>query len=248
MILTAPSKSRFPRNPRKFEGGWLGLAIAGINALSGAISSNRADSAAERDRRRELELEERGLELAGAQDRRARELHEHYTGTYMPRERELVAEAFDRKISPAAAERRATTDVRGAFGNLREMRERRLGRLGVSPRSDTGLGLDIEEARIEAGARTRAREDTRGLNFSRQATVLGYGSPTAASPYASGAQAGVANVANLAGMRSRDSSGYAYEAGANLGAATGEFLDAGLEAWRRRRDRRDPAIAEQPPV
>jgi hypothetical protein len=239
------SRGSYPRNPNRYQGGWINFVIAAAGALLNKKSSDKAGKAAQGDRARELDLEERGLEIAERQDERAGELFGHYRDVFLPRERQLVGEAFDRPISPAAAERRALTDTRSAFANAREMEDRNRRRLGVNPSSGASLALDqtrsLEEARIEGAARTHAREGTRGLNFSRQATALGYGSPTAATPYAAGAQAGVADAAGLAGARSRRSEGFAYEAAGNYGAAMGDLIDTGLSSWRKKREERESA-------
>jgi hypothetical protein len=230
---------------RHSQGGWIGLVIAAASAIFGRKDKKKADSQASDDRQRELDLEERGVVLAERQDERAAELYGHYRDTYMPREEALVSEAFDRPISPAAAERRSLGDVRQAFQNQREIQTRNKRRLGVDPGSGASLSLDaglgLEEARVEAGSRTRAREGVRDLNFGRQATVLGYGSPTAATPYAAGAQSGVNAAAGLAGARASDSARNAYEAAGNYGAALGELVDSGLEAWRKRRENQQEA-------
>lgn len=221
------------------QGGWLSLAIGAVSSLLSRKDKKKADQQASADRSRELALEERGLALSEKQDARAETLFAHYRDTYLPREKELVSEAFDREVSPQAAERRSLGDVRQAFQNQREITGRSRRRFGVDPGSGAALSLDaglsLEEARTEAGSRTQAREGVRDLNFSRQATVLGYGNPSAATSYASGASAGVNAAAGLAGVRARDSSGAAYEAAANYGASVGELVDTGLEAWRNRR-------------
>jgi hypothetical protein len=243
--MFAPSRDKYPSSIRRYQGGWINFAIAAAGALLSKKSSDKAGKAAQGDRARELDLEERGLEIAERQDERAGELFGHYRDTFLPAERKFVSEAFDRPISPAAAERRSLADVRGAFVNAREIEDRDRRRLGINPSSGASLALDrtrsLEEAKIEGAARTRAREGTRDRNFGRQATALGYGSPTAAYPFSSAAQTGVDNAASLAGMRSRRSDEFAYQAGAAYGANVNDLIDTGLEAWRNKREQREEA-------
>jgi hypothetical protein len=239
--MFAPSRSGFVQRPGYRQGGWINFAISAATALLGRKDKKATENQANADRARELALEERGLALAERQDERARTVFDHYRDTYMPLEKRLASEAFDRPVSPAAAERRSLADVRQAFTNQRAMTDRARRRLGVNAASgatasfDAGLG--VEEARIEAGARTGAREGVRDLNFARQSSVLGYASPTAATPYASAAAAGVADASLAAARRSSRSDSFAHEAAANYGARVTDVVDTGLDAWRRRRTR-----------
>jgi hypothetical protein len=225
---------------------WVATGVAIGGALLGRKDTKDADQQASSDRARELELHNRQLDLAERQDERAGKLFKHYEDVFVPREAELVGDTFSSELSPARAEARATADVRSSLATARGSSERGLRRLGVDPGSGTSLALNeqrgLEEARIEAGARTGARESVRDRNFSRQATVLGFGSPTAASPYAGAAQAGVSGVSELAAMRSRDSAASAYEAAGNYGASLGDLVDAGLGAWRNRRRKSNGGI------
>lgn len=241
------ARSGFPRNPRKYQGGWLDLVVAGVSALLGRDAAEDAREDARAANAVEAEIRRGELELARKQDARAAELFEHYRENFMPREAALVSEAFDRPISPARAESRAATDVRGALENMRQMQGRNLRRLGVNPASGTALALDqqsrLEEAKIEAGARTRAREGVRDLNFARQASAvqLGRGLPATSAGFSGQALSSFGGQATLAAMRSRDAEASAYEAGSNYGAALGDLTRSGLEWWRNRRANRAAA-------
>lgn len=225
------SRSGFPRNPHKYQGGWITALLSGISMLAGAKGKKDAAKQASADRARELDLEERGLAIAEDQNKRAGELYDYYTGTFQPAEKELVADAFDREISPARAEARAIKDTRDASANARGISERNLNRLGVNPNSGRFVSSDravqLGEAALEAGARTGAREATRDKNFARQLDVisLGRGLPASAGSFASMAQQGYGNAALSAGSRARGSESLAYDAGADAGASMTEFAN-----------------------
>jgi hypothetical protein len=212
-------------------------------------SAKDANKQASTDRDRELELQDRQLALAEKQDERAGKLFDQYQDVYAPREAQLVDTAFGDELSPARAESRATADVRGALETARQSSERGMRRLGVDPNSGTALSLNrqsgLEEARIEASSRTAARESVRDRNFQRQATVLGFGQPTAAGGYEAAAQSGVSAASELAAMRSRNSAASAYEAAGNYGASLSE-LASGLTAWAKRRRQSDGIEAGGP--
>lgn len=230
---------RFPQR----QGGWIQLAIAGISALLARKDKKDADRQAEADRARELSIEEGQLDLAKKADARSDALFNHYRDVYMPRESEFVADAFGNEISPARAEARATGDVRSALSTARDARDRRMRALGVDPGSGTALALDgqigLEEARIEAGARTGAREATRDKNFARKATALGYANPSGAAGYAGEAMSATSAAGALAARRSSSSAEYAGQAAANYGASIGDLMDSGLAAWKNRKRRSD---------
>lgn len=219
-------------NFRKYQGGWLstlidvGLKVGG--AILGHKASKKASGQASEDRARELALEERRVELAETQDERSGQLFDQYQEQYAPREEQLLDEVFDRPISPADAEARATTDVRSSLETARQMGDRNLRRSGVNPNSGTYVGLErlrnLTGAKIEAGARTRAREGVRDQNFGRQTAIVGLGRnlPVSAAGFASQAQQGVGGAAQMAGLRSAGSQAQAYDAGAGYGQALGD--------------------------
>lgn len=229
-----------PRNYHR-QGGWINFAIQAGLALFGASQSKKAGKAAGKDRARELELQDRQLQISESQEARAAELYGDYRRVYQPREEALVSEAFDRQISPGRAEAMATKDVRSSLSNARSMSTRRLRRLGVNPASGRYRGIErqtsLDEAAIEAGARTSARDRTRGENFERQSSVLqmGRGLPATAGALSGSASAGVGRVASLAGARARSSEGLAYDTGVGTGRALGEAIDAGVELWKNRK-------------
>lgn len=242
------SRGSYPRNPRKYQGGWIDLAVAGVSSVLGARSARKARKAAQELERRSLELQEQQLGLAKRDAARADELHTHYRSVYMPRERQLVSDVFDNPITPEAEEAAAAADVRSAFNTARLADEQRMRSMGVNPASGAyrslSLARGLEEAKAEGAARTRARGAVRDLNFARQTQVLGLGSPTASVPYANLASAGVGRVSSLADARANTALSYADTAAQDFGAALGDTLRTGLEWWNERRQKRQPAAAE----
>lgn len=228
-------------NYRKHQGGWLNLVLGAASLFLGAKASKSAEKRADTDSAQSYELEGRRLDLAEKQDERSGQLFDQYMELYAPREEELLSEAFDRPISPAAAEARATTDVRSSLETAREMGDRNMRRLGVNPNSGAYVGLDrareLGGAKIEAGARTRARESTRDLNFGRQASVVGMGRglPITAAGYSGQATAGFAGAASLAEARAADSNALAQQAGAGYGNALGDFVQTAADWWKNRK-------------
>lgn len=228
------SRSGFPQNPHKMQGGWINLAISAAAALFGAKSKSKASKQSNNDRARELALQEKGLALSEKQDARSQQLFDEYKNTYMPRERALVEEAFGNELSPARAEARATTDVRDALGNARAISDREMARRGVDPTSGNAVALErataLGGAKMEAGLRTRAREGTRDKNFARQLDALsvGRGLPAVSSGMAGQAMQGVSNVTDLAAARSRYSDRLAFDAASDFGASIAEL---GAEAY-----------------
>ena len=225
-----PSRSGFPRNPRKYQGGWINLAIAAGTALLGKKSSDKASSRASAAANRELDLQERELDLADKQEQRASELYDYYQETFQPVEKRLVGEAME-GISPARAEARAIKDTRTASANARGISERNLRRQGVNPNSGRFVSSDravqLGEAALEAGARTNARESTRDRNFGRKLDVvqLGRNLPATAGNMSSMAQQGVAGVAGAAGVNRRRAENLAFDAGSDFGASMADFAD-----------------------
>lgn len=242
------SRSGYPQNPHKTQGGWINFAIMAVSALAGAAAKKKAAkqaSAAESD---ETRLRDRELALAEKQDARAEQLYRDYREIYQPREKALVEEAFGDELSPARAEARATTDVRDALDTARGITTRDLQRRGVDPMSGNALALDrentLDAARMEAGARTRAREGTRDKNFARQLDTLSLGRnlPAQASSMTSQAQSGMGHVVNLAAARSRYSQGLAYDAASDFGASIAEL---GAEAYDLYKGRKSKTPAER---
>jgi hypothetical protein len=212
------------------------------------MSKRSADKAGKQSKEAQDRLaavEEGRLALAQQQEERASTLFDRYMEQYAPREEALLSEAFDRQISPAQAEARATTDVRSSLETARQMGDRNLRRYGVNPNSGTYVGLDrmreLGGAKIEAGARTRAREGVRDKNFARQAAVVGLGRnlPVSAAGFAAQAGAGYAGSASLAAARAGRAEDLAYTAGSNYGQALGDAVGTiagGIEDWWKNRN------------
>lgn len=217
---------------------WVAVGVAGVNMISGFSAKKKAEKQADADRRHSQAIEGQQLQLAQNQDKRSTQLFEHYTRNFQPREAQFVKEAFT-PITADAEEAAAVADVRGSLASARRADEQRQRSTGVNPNSGSALSLDasrsLQEAKIEGGARTRARGAVRDYNFDRQRTGLALANPGAAAPFASMAQNGTANVSSLAASRSRLSDNLAYEGGAAAGAGVGELVDAGLGAVRNRR-------------
>ncbi len=234
---------------RKFQGGWLNFVIQAATAIGGAVLAKRgqdkAVDQANADREAELRLEQQRLDLANRQDERSQMLFDQYQQTWAPRERELLEEAFNEPLTPDNEEAKATADVRSALESARGMSERNLRRHGVNPASGAFAGLDrmrnLEGAKIESGARTRARQGVEDRNFARKSSVvgLGRGLPTAASSFAGQAGAGYAGAAGLAAGRADASNRLAQHAGANYGAALGDAVgtlaDTVSDWWKNRK-------------
>lgn len=208
---------------------WVMVGVSAFSALSGILGKKKAQKSADTAADREAMLQDRQLALAEKQDARSEQLFQQYKELYMPAERKLVADAFGNELSPAAAESRATADVRDAMASAKDSNMRRTRSLGIDPSSGASLALDrdtdLAGARIEAGARTRARESTRDRNFARQADVLsiGRGLPATATSMTAAAQSGVNNAADLASARSRYTANIASQAGEQEGESLGSL-------------------------
>lgn len=240
--LTAPSRSG-RRSPR-YQGGWVTAALGIASAILGRKDKKEAEQRADVDRSRELALEERNVKIAEAQDARAGTLFEHYTDTFLPREQGMVDEAFDRVISPARAEARATKDVRSAFDTQRGSTTRRLRSLGVDPTSGSYVGVDrassLAEAEAEAGQRTAAREGVRDKNFARQMDVLqlGRGLPGTAGNLSAVASGTLSDASRVASARAAGSDAMAGEAGFNYGQAITEAAASVEDLIKARKERK----------
>ena len=234
-------------NFRKYQGGWLKEALAIGGAVFGFFGKRKADKRAGRDRERELEFEGRRVDLAEQAGERSDVLFKRYMDVYAPREEQLLGEAFDRPIDPAAEEARATTDVRSSLATAREMGDRNQRRLGVNPNSGAYVGLDrargVGEAKVEAGARTRARSGVRDLNFARQSSIIGLGRnlPVTSAGFAGQAAAGMSGVSNLASYRSASSQRAAGEAGEQFGGSLVDAATSVYDWWKGRQQPEESA-------
>lgn len=206
-----------------------GIATAVIGAVVAKKASDKAGNRADAADSRATSIEQQQLDLANKQDARSEELFKNYKENFMPKEKQLVDEAFGNTLSPARAEARSTADVRDAFASARDIEGRNQRRMGVNPSSGTALALDrgsmIDEARVEAGQRTAAREGVRDRNYARQVDALsiGRGLPATASSMLSSAQAGVGQAAQIAGNNAVRADSLAYSAGSDYGEALGNF-------------------------
>lgn len=236
-MLPQSLASRGGFQARSKQGGWINLAIMGISALANASAKKKAEKAANAERAASAEVEAKQLQLAQNQDKRATNLFEHYQRNFQPREAAFVKEAF-KPITADAEEAAAVADVRGSLASMRRTADANQRATGVNPASGAAQSLnaarDLEAAKIEAGARTRARNSVRDLNYNRQAGALALSNPNAAMPFAASAQSGIGQVASLAGARSRLADDYAYEAGSAFGESLGGLVDAGLNSMRNR--------------
>lgn len=207
---------------------WVNVGVAVGGAVLGKREKDKANKRANTDMASVRTLEDRELALAEQQDARSAELFKHYSETFLPKERAFVERAFGDELSPARSGARATADVRSAVANSRAISGRNLRRLGVNPASGpyaaVERGLMLDEAALESGAVTRAREGTRDRNFARQydALSLGRGLPSTSSSMLSAAQSGVGSAASLAGSRSRFSTALADQSGEDFGAMLAE--------------------------
>lgn len=215
---------------------WMAVGVAGASLVSGIIGGNKADKRAESDAAREHELRTAELQLAQENDRRAGEQYQHYRTTYMPRERELVYDAFENPISEDAEQARSLADVRGSFDTARRSDLQRERSMGINPASGASRSLSdarsLEESRIEGATAARTRAGVRDANFSRQAAVLGMGSPNAAATFSGLSGSMLSSAANAAGYRADRSNALAYDAGASTGSALAD-LGGSLADWRR---------------
>jgi hypothetical protein len=225
---------------------WVAVGTAAASLISGISAKKKAKKKADRDRAYSREIEGKQLQIALNQDKRSGQLFEHYTRNFQPREAAFVKEAFT-PITADAEEAAAVADVRGSLATARRSDEARERATGVNPASGAaasmGAARSLEEAKIEGGARTRARGAVRDYNFGRQRTALALANPGAAVPFSSLAQSGVGGVGSLAAGRSRLSDELEYEAGAAAGEGFGSLVDVGLGAMRNRPKRivTDPA-------
>lgn len=170
-------------------------------------------------------VEDRQTTIAEEQEARAQELYGDYRETFEPRQRQLVADAFENdQTSPEAAAARATSDVRKATANAMQIRDRNARRLGVDPSSGayaaTERDIQLGNAGLEASERGVARREARDSNFARQSSVLGMGSGLPATAgNLSGSAAGILGGVNASVTRrlerSQDLEGAAGQAFGN---------------------------------
>lgn len=211
--------------------------IAGIGLALGAMGSMSANKGAKKASAAELQMRDRELRIGEAQEGRAVQLWNEYQTTYLPRERQLVSEAFSEQNSPEAAAARATADVRRASGTARATSLRNARRLGINPTSGSYAALDnarqIGEVGLEAAARDNARRATRAENFTRQHSALSLGRNLPATAGNLSNSAG-SMYAGLSAAASRDTDRWndlAAASGQQMGYYAGQLAD-----WYRRRN------------
>lgn len=167
------------KGPRQ-QRGFLQFVALAASAIAAKRSADKAAKQGKKALASQEKAEDRQATIAEAQDRRAEQLYQDYRTTFEPRQRQLVADAFDNNLTSAdAAANRAVADVRKATGNAMMVRDRNARRLGVDPSSGayaaTDRDIDIANAGLEASERGFARREARDSNFSRQSSVLGMG-------------------------------------------------------------------------
>lgn len=210
--------------------------IAAIGLVLGAAGSASASKDAKAARREQEALTDRSLRIAESEEARANQLWREYQTTYLPRERQMVEEAFSEEASPEAAAARATADVRRVSANSQQSQLRNARRLGINPNSGGYTALEtsrtLGEVGMEAVARDNARRRTRDENFSRQHSTLslGRGLPATVSGMSSNAGSMYGSLATLAGHRLDDANQLQAAAGQQMGYSVGMLGD-----WYRRR-------------
>jgi hypothetical protein len=216
---------------------WI-AALAGL-AVS-AYGQSSANSAAGRAGRQEAALRDRELRLAEAQNARGEQMWDEYRQTYLPREREFVADAFNDETSPELAAARTTTDVRAVQDQNRRSGLRDARRLGINPTSGAYAAMEndrsLRDTALEVTARDSSRRAARDENFQRQYTALaiGKGMPSQAGALTSDASRAIGGLADAASRRADQANQLAAEAGRDFGASLGELAGTGIDAWRNR--------------
>ena len=224
---------------------FIGAALAIGGALAGAAVSKRAADKQAKIGKKDLAQQEnaegRNAALAENQDRRAQIVFDQYQQEFLPRQRQLLASAFDDDTtSPAAAEARAMADVRKAGMNAQDINDRAARRLGVDPSSGAFAAgrrdIEVRNAATEASERGFARREARDSNFGRQNIVLGMGAglPGTAGGL-SGSAAAITGGLSASAQRRRE---IADQQSAEAGRAFGNSLATGIgglyDAWKNR--------------
>lgn len=236
-----------PRLPHKQLGFWGQIIGAVIGAGVSLYGGKKAQSAADKESARRLELEERQLAISEAEEGRASELFDFYGEVYQPIERELGRSVLEDKYRPDVEAGLAIADVERSAELQRGIDERRLQRVGVDPSSGRYVGSErargLREVLGKAGAGTEARYATRRRNEARLAQVagLGKGLPGQSAMFSGQAGRGLGDVRRGVAANERYLQGIAGGYGEQFGGYAADIGTGLSDWWKSRKKKTEPA-------
>lgn len=216
--------------------------VAVIGAAVSYFGSQSASKNAKRAGGSEAALRDRELRLAESQDARGRIMFDEYQQTYLPRERQFVADTFSNEESPEAAAARATTDVRAVQAQNKDESLRTARRLGVNPTSGAYAAMEndrsLRDTALDVTARDMARRKATDTNFQRQYTALslGKGLPSQAGALTANASNTVGGLADAAARHTDQANALSAQAGQDFGRSLGELAGEGAKSWKAAND------------
>jgi hypothetical protein len=145
---------------------WVAVGVAGVGLVSSFLGNKKAKKAEKRQR----ELQEQELALSREQLDWAKGTYEDWQTKFDPMYRSMVAE-MDQDITPNYG--MIAGDTKSAFQAARESNERNMMRYGASPLDGNMQAMNrdygIREAASHVGNRAAARENAKGVLYSRKA-------------------------------------------------------------------------------
>lgn len=203
------------------EGGWVAAVIAGVGAVGGMVSQNKAGGALDSSSR--LANEEAN---AAVRDKRlSSQLYGDYGAFGLPATEKYIS-AAEQPIDPEAAANAAAGEVDRQSQGQQDAMARYDASYGINPNSGRSLAqnadYNLNTAISRAGAATAARKQAvqQTLNNLRGASDAGQGLLSGAESFAGmqpGALNGAGNMeAGIAGMYGQEAAGYGQLAGFGL--------------------------------